>query len=51
MKKTYEHPFAEKVEFDYNEQVVVASGCLKKFVNMGDPCTESRTFSWINDHA
>lgn len=40
MKKQYEAPVAEKIEFCYRNQVV-ASGCEDKWVNIGDTsCTE-----------
>lgn len=35
MKKTYETPVAEKVEFQYQEQVVASTGCVSKWVNEG----------------
>jgi hypothetical protein len=40
MKRMYEKPTAEKVEFNYQEQVVAASGgCQYKYVNVGaDRC-------------
>ena len=42
MKKTYEAPTAEKMEFSYRDQVVVASNsCLDRWVNTGDgSCTD-----------
>ena len=42
MKKTYEAPTAEKMEFNYRDQVVVASGtCLNVWVNTGEnSCTD-----------
>lgn len=36
-KKTYKKPFAEKIEFDYRDQVVVASN------------TSSCKFVWLNE--
>ena len=40
-KKTYETPEAEKMMFNYRDQVVVASGtCLDRWVNFGEgSCT------------
>lgn len=43
MKKTYEAPEAEKIQFNYKDQVVVASSatCIDKWVNIGNgSCTE-----------
>ena len=42
MKKTYEAPTAEKMEFNYRDQVVVASGtCTDSWVNTGvNSCTD-----------
>lgn len=42
VKKNYETPEAEKIMFDYRDQVVAASqGCLSAWVNIGDKsCTE-----------
>ena len=40
MKKVYEAPTVEKIEFMYRDQVVVASGCIDKWVNIGEnSCT------------
>ncbi len=35
MKKAYETPSVEVVKFNYNDQVVVASGCGAIWVNTG----------------
>lgn len=44
MKKTYERPEAEKIEFCYRDQVVAASGvdnCRDVWINVGaTSCTE-----------
>lgn len=42
MKKTYEAPEAEKIQFNYRDQVVVASSeCKDVWVNTGiGSCTE-----------
>ena len=42
VKKTYETPEAEKIMFNYRDQVVAASqGCLSAWVNIGTgSCTE-----------
>ncbi|MGN0164342.1 MAG: hypothetical protein ACI4EA_12320 [Candidatus Ornithomonoglobus sp.] len=48
MKKTYETPTAEKITFQYQEQVA-ASSCTSQWTNIGDSsCQESeivRNFS------
>lgn len=37
MKKTYVAPVAEKINFEYKDQVVVASGnCTNQWTNIGD---------------
>ena len=36
MKKVYEAPSVEKVEFQYRDQVVAASGCISAWINEGD---------------
>ena len=42
MKKNYETPAAEKMMFNYRDQVVAASqGCVDVWINIGeDSCTE-----------
>ncbi len=41
MKKNYETPVAEKIEFQYEEQVVASNGCHDVWVNVGaTSCTE-----------
>ena len=41
MKKEYTTPVAEKVEFNYREQVVASNSCNSVWVNIGeDHCTE-----------
>ena len=41
MKKKYEAPAAEKVTFQYNQQVVASIRCEKVWVNIGDnSCTD-----------
>lgn len=46
MKKNYEAPKAEKMEFDYSE-AVVASGCsggvTKDYINVPVGCDETET--------
>lgn len=46
MKKTYEAPTAEKMEFSYRDQVVVASNsCTNVWVNIGDTyCAEGNKY-------
>lgn len=44
MKKTYETPVAEKVEFRYQEQVAAsASNCISAWINVGLNYCESDT--------
>lgn len=40
MKKVYETPVADKINFDYENQVV-ASGCKEVVSLMGTGCTDS----------
>ena len=41
MKKTYETPSVEVVKFQYRDQVVVASACIDRWVNIGvTECTD-----------
>lgn len=41
VKKNYETPEAEKIMFNYRDQVVAASQCLSVWVNEGDGrCTD-----------
>ena len=40
MKKVYETPVADKINFDYENQVV-ASGCRELVTLMGAGCTDS----------
>lgn len=41
MKKTYETPSAEVVKFQYRDQVVAASSCTDRWVNIGNgSCTD-----------
>ena len=48
MKKTYETPNAEKIMFQYRDQVVAASGkCTSKWENIGDNgCPEDKQ-EWV----
>ena len=42
MKKIYEAPKAEKLEFDYTDTIVAASGCVTTYTKdnqQGDNCT------------
>lgn len=50
MKKVYETPVAEKIEFCYRDQVVASGGtgkgCISVWVNTGDAsCTDGN--SWL----
>lgn len=41
MKKQYETPVAEKIEFCYRDQVVASGSCKDVWVNIGvDSCTD-----------
>ena len=41
MKKEYNTPEIEKVEFNYREQVVASNSCTSVWVNIGDEyCAE-----------
>lgn len=48
MKRTYETPVAEKIEFCYKDQVVASgttSGCISVWMNTGaDKCTSGNSF-------
>lgn len=50
VKKNYETPEAEKIMFNYRDQVVAASQCLSVWVNIGDgSCTEgNKHFEHLN---
>lgn len=44
MKKTYETPVAEKVEFRYQEQVATST-CISVWMNEGvNSCTDGNSF-------
>ena len=49
MKKQYEAPVAEKIEFCYRDQVVASSGCVGHYINNipGD-CEEQRN-TWTEN--
>ena len=45
MKKSYEAPVIEKIEFCYEDQVVASQGCEEILVNIGDGvCSEGNQF-------
>ena len=46
MKKNYETPAVEVVEFNYSDQVVATSGCDIIYINQksGDVCTKPEPF-------
>lgn len=50
MKRTYETPIAEKVEFCYSNQVV-ASGCISQWIFTGEnSCTDgNQHLAWLNN--
>lgn len=42
MKKQYEMPVAEKIEFCYRDQVVASGSCQSYYVNItGEDCSNS----------
>ncbi len=48
MKKTYETPTAQKIEFRYRDQVVAASGgviCTQQWIGLGDHDTSGCTYT------
>ena len=46
MKKIYVTPVAEKINFEYKDQVVAASGnCTKQWTNIGDDTCKD--FEWV----
>lgn len=53
MKKTYETPNAEKISFEYQEQVVasnVTEGCISVWVNTGaEGCSEDKFLEKIQN--
>lgn len=52
MKKTYEAPKAERMEFNYSD-VVAASGCIETStwtLNKKGPCMEQEIFYTSNDN-
>ena len=53
MKKTYETPVAEKIEFCYEEQIVASgtSGCEMMWCQKGDyGCDGGFVCTWTKDH-
>ena len=54
MKKQYQTPKAEKLEFDYTETVTAASGCqggaFRLFIDGYDKCRETATDTWVNPY-
>lgn len=54
MKKTYETPVAEKVEFRYQEQVAAsasASSCISAWINAGAGHCEGEPTLWERKNA
>lgn len=43
-KKTYETPEAEKMSFNYRDQVVAASSCLNQYGSVGSQSCENESF-------
>jgi hypothetical protein len=46
MKKFYETPDIEVVEFQYTDQVVAASACGEQVINVGSQDTGTCTSGW-----
>lgn len=51
MKKTYEAPVAEKVEFNYSEHVVASGGCISQWIYSGEfSCTDgNKHLQYLNN--
>lgn len=52
MKKTYETPVAEKVTFQYQEQVTASGGqtCTNQWINIGDTtCQKDEILKPLNE--
>lgn len=48
MKKTYVAPVAEKINFEYKDQVVAASGiCKDQYINIGNGTCDK--FEWVKN--
>ena len=47
MKKTYEAPKAEKLEFDYTDTVTASGLELQEYVNGYKGCNETATDNWF----
>lgn len=53
MKKAYETPSVEKVEFKYRDQVVVASGggaCTQHYIRNEDLYSNCEATHWTGDN-
>ena len=55
MKKQYEAPKAEKLDFDYTQSVTAASGTCsggiyRMFVEKYENCREKETDVWVNPY-
>lgn len=54
MKKAYEAPKAEKMEFDYTESVTASGSCsggiFRKFTHGYENCHEQETDIWVNPY-
>ncbi len=49
MKKIYETPAVEKVNFDYKNQVVASNNCRKYYGLSGQPGSQCQEPSWYWD--
>jgi len=51
MKKTYEKPKAEKLEFNYTETVLASNGCggaYQKYTQLARGCDKVPTGVWVH---
>ena len=46
MKKTYEAPKAEKLEFDYTDTILASCGTMRKYVDGYSGCHATETNEW-----
>ena len=52
MKKTYVAPVAEKIKFEYKDQVVVASGsCTNKWENEGTVTQKCQDQDFVRNYS
>ena len=54
MKKEYEAPKAEKMTFNYSEEVIASGGCggeYREYTNNYTGCRTTPTDNWVNPFA